>query len=200
MENASVERATLILERATHWTGIITKRLQKRADSSPLQGEKCILKEPCQSLKKILSIIFIVDASQSIQVRNWPSVGGAFSHSLWLQLVDFLRSGASLLPNNVNVGFIKFATDVTFAKWLPTGWSTSQFQQIIPTDFDAGYTNTPAALGKAVEMFDVRDNEIIWSGQCFSKMVARSRWQFWSPTDYQWWMGRRTNRRGSLTP
>ena len=60
-----------------------------------------------------------------------------------------------MIPNSVNVGFIKFATELTFADWLPRNWSTKQFEQMVPTEFDAGYTNTPAAIDKAIKMFNV---------------------------------------------
>lgn len=87
----------------------------------------------------------------------------------------FLKSVATLFPNQVHVGFIKFATEVTFADWLPASWSTKEFKQTVPTEFDSGYTNTPAAIEKAIEMLEVGDITEICQGEIFQGNGSREK-------------------------
>lgn len=156
MENASAETDILILGTATPWTkGIIKRRVGEIAQFISASGGEVHSQRAMPFYQKICFCNlhcgrFSVHPGKELALgtRRMCSI-------LCFQMVDFLKSGARLIPNKVNVGFIKFATNVTFAEWLPTGWSTRDFQQSVPTEFDAGYTNTPAALEKANEMFDV---------------------------------------------
>lgn len=72
-----------------------------------------------------------------------------------VQMVKFLESGAYQLDNTVNMGFVKFSTNVTYSEWLPKRWSKDDYLDQTPATFDAGYTNTPAALDKAASLFRV---------------------------------------------
>ena len=64
-------------------------------------------------------------------------------------MVTFLKSGSRLLDNSIKVGFVKFSTNVSYSEWLPKRWTQRDFLDETPSSFDAGYTNTPAALDAA---------------------------------------------------
>ena len=72
-----------------------------------------------------------------------------------VQMVTFLKSGSRQLDNSISVGFVQFSTNVTYSEWLPRRWSKDDYLDQMPSSFDAGYTNTPAALDEAGSLFRV---------------------------------------------
>ena len=73
----------------------------------------------------------------------------------YVQMVTFLKNGSRQLDNSIDVGFVQFSTNVTYSDWLPRRWSKEDYLDQTPSSFDAGYTNTPAALDEAGRLFKV---------------------------------------------
>ncbi|CAI4224821.1 unnamed protein product [Auanema sp. JU1783] len=104
-------------------------------------GEVCIPMNPCKEVQEDLSVIFVVDSSGSIGDE-------------WQYVLDFIKNAASIVPKNSHVGFVKFASQVSASLWLKNPWTEEEFINSIPSEHDMGLTNTPAALKRALEMFE----------------------------------------------
>lgn len=135
--------------------------LPSGGDQSYFQGKLCISNKPCQNINRPSTVVFLVDASYSIQPAGWRSV------------VSFLQSAANILPSNFRVNFIKFANTTSTSPWVDAPWTPIQFMQAVPTSYEPnGQTNTPAALNAANEVLRVQSPLVPLRNSPFSRWTA----------------------------